>query len=467
MKRTFLYFLFLFLVIRVSILIIKFNIDEFATAYYFFEAYKNEGIPFYETHRTYYPGHQYFPLFYYHVYLLYYMGGTYLAMKFLWFLFDILCFIYMYKISNEFFIENNLGDNFFELKKRRDICLYLYILCPFLFLLTALRGLGEVITLFFILSSFYYFLKEQYILSYIFLTLGTLYGFFPILLIIPYFLFLINNKKGGVKKIIIFFPIFISIFLLISIPFIINYKSEYFEDLISIIFRSKYSIGFYNVLPEFFNSIIFDFEIFGFQIDISVYLIFQIIVIVISMILFLFFFKINNARQLIAATLYFFLLVPLLSKSFHFRLLFWAIPFFLLFLINEDDFSEIIKEEHKFNFNFKTQLITFIIGNFIILTIFFINVLSDPIFGFSRVSFYIILFIYCIVWGFFLLFLNLLKILILEIWILFYCFFLYFFIFYGYYGIYLLYFLLIYEIICILTFLFIFKNWNLIERDLD
>ena len=448
MKKNLKYFLIIYLILRIPLFIIKLDIDEFSVANILFEAYRLNNIPIYETHCLYYPNQLYPPLFYYIAYILYYVGGTYLSLKFFWLIFDFFCLIFIYKIGNEIF----------ESKKEQELLISLYLLCPFIFLLVGLRGLGEIVTLFFILSSFYYFIKKQYILSYVLLSLGILYGFFPILLIIPYFLFLINEKGEGLKNIFLFIPIFLSIFITISLPFILTYGSDFLDYILSIIFRSDYSIGVYKMLPEFFDWAVISIELFNFTIAITYFMILQFVLILLSLFIFVTKFKVNSEKKLINTTLFFFLLVPILSKSFHFRILLWIFPFFLLFLINIQPLESISNKIIRRYRNY--QLILFSIGNCIVLAFFIFFLNTNPNFGFSRSLIYYLLLIYSLIWGFFLLSMNLLKLLILELYILFYCFYLYFFIIYGYDGVYILIFLLIYCIICSLTSIYIFKNWK-------
>ncbi|MGQ4872930.1 MAG: hypothetical protein ACP6IY_02540 [Promethearchaeia archaeon] len=426
------------------LLFIKFNIDEFAIAQWWFSTYDELGLGIYEFHRLYFFGHTYPPLFYYFPYFLYFAGGTYLTMKLTWFAFDFLSYYYIYKIGNNLFIS--------ELK--RNLLNYLYLLCPYVFILTAMRGLGETITLFFILSSFYYFIREKFFYFSIFLSLGILYGLFPIFMIIPYFLYLINFKKNLLKGILTFFPVFILSFIIISLPFFITYREDYINDLLLIIFRKDYSIGFHKIFPDLD---LFNISLGEFELIVSLFNIIQIIIIISSLLLFIIKYKIKSTRDLISCIVYFFILVPILVQSFHFRLLFWLIPFLIIFLLYQQNIELNPDLIRKFKQNFKVQIFGFLILNLSILIIFIILLLNNPEFGFSRISFYIILLIYCLIWGFFLIPLNLTKFLILQIFILFYCFYLYFFIFFGGNEPYSLFFFFLYCIITILVLKYIFN----------
>ncbi len=451
LKKDICFILLIYLITRLMLIFIKFSINEFSTANVFFEALRNYGTPIYETHRSFIPPQIYPPLFYYIAYILFFLGGSYLSMKLFWLIFDFLCLIFVIKIAK--IMLNS--------KKKRALFVYLYLLCPFIFLLTSLRGVGEIITLFFILSSFYYFIKEKYVFSYIFLSLGILYGFLPVLMCIPYFLFLINQKEKKFKKILVFLPIFIIIFLMTSLPFFLIYGQEYLNDLALIINRSDYSIGFYLELPDFIEQEIFHLEIFGFILSITIYRLILISVVIISIFLFIWKLKVNSKEKLVISTIFYMILLPFLAKSFHFRNLIFLVPFLLLFLLSKNSLKEINLERIRKNTIW--QLITFSICNIVILVLFVINVFQSYDYSFSRESFYIVFILYCILWGFLLLIEGLMSILFLEGFLLFYSIFLLFFIVYGYVGIYLLIFLIIYIIISFYTFSIIFKNWNYSE----
>jgi hypothetical protein len=452
LNKKFREILIIYFLTRILLIFIKFDINEFLVAADFFEALRIDGTPIYETHLSFIPPQLYPPLFYYLAYILFYLGGTFLSMKIFWLIFDFLSVVLIYKIGNEMFFS----------KKKRDLYLNLYLLCPFVFLFTSLRGLGEIITIFFMLGSFFYFIKEKYYFAYIFLSLGILYGLFPIIMIIPYFLFLLNKKDKKLKNILTFFPVFILLFLLLSIPFFLTYGIDYLNHLFLIINRSEFSIGFYLELPAYIDQEIYSINILGVSIGISIYRLLLISIIVFSTFLFIFRFKIDSNEKLNLSMVFFLIIFPIIGKSFHFRNLVSLIPFLLLFLLSNQPLKTLNTRE--INKASMWQVITFSIGNLVILIVYSLNYIIINEFSYTREAFYVILIIYCIVWGFFLLVQNLTKLLYLEGLILFYCFFLIFFIVYGYTGTYLLIFLLLYILISIFTLYVIFKNWNNTEE---
>jgi len=438
------WFALIFLIIRAPLVLIKFNINEFSTADYWFTQYKEHGIGIYELHRSYFTAHIYPPFFYYFAYLIYFAGGTYLVMKIIWLAFDTLSYYYFYKIGNEFF----------KSKLNQSLLNYLFLSCPFIFILTAMRGLGESITLFFILSSFYYFIKERFFFSSILLSLGILYGLFPLIMIFPYSLYLLNFKMKFFKASIIFISVFLALFIIIAYPFFQKFGSEYFGDLILIISRKDYSIGVHKVIIDL-N--LFTISFFEFEISITLYNIIQFIIISTSYFAFLLKYKINSKKKMIICMSYFLLVAPIITRSFHFRMLYWAIPFLIIFLLFHQNFGFDSISLKRINYFFNIQFLIFTILNIFIFVMFILFSLEEYGFGFSRDLFYLVLLIYCFIWGFFLISLNLIKILILEVFILFYCFYLFFFINLYSFEIFALSFFIIYCILMVIITPYFFK----------
>jgi len=441
-------FLIVYLILRIPLIIIKCDTSEFVAAEIMVEALQNGGLNPFESHKLFYTGQQYFPVFYYFAFLILLLGGNYLIMKLLWIVFDFLCVVYIYKIGDISFKFN---------KNKRNLLVYLYLLCPFIFIFTGLRGLGEVVVLFFILSAHYYFINKKFVLSFILLSIGTLYGFFPIILVIPYFLYIINYKETMLKTIIKFLVIFMIIFILTTLPFFFLYGLEYLNDLFSIVFRSDYSIGTNLVMSDIDLTSIM---IFDYKMTITFYNIIQVIIAAVTFSLFFFKYKVDNYEKLTIVICIFFLLVPIISRSFHFRMLFWVLPFLFLQIINQQSLEVNPDKFKSIERNFNIQLFIFTIGNIILLFSFLVFSNINPNFSIDRQIFYAMLLVFCLVWCFFLFFLNLIRLLISEILIIYYCLYLYFFIFYGYTGEYILFFFPIYCVIYLLFIFYFLKGWN-------
>lgn len=455
---------FLFSLIRLPLLLVIIYTQEFSAADVMIQAKDLVGI--YDLYFYYFQG-PYPPLFYYSVFAIFYVDliifqplevifmapSIYLSMKFYFFLFDLGSFYFFYKI----------GKLLIKSQKKRKLAYYLYISCPFLFILTGLRGIGEVITLFFILSSYYFLIKKNYLLASLMLTLGILYGIFPILFLLPFFLYLMNKREYFLKSIFSFIIIFTSVFLIVSIPFIIRFPEFYLENLVSIINRNEYTIGYYPVLPQFLNSPLFTLKIANFSIIFTIYRIFQLMIILFLIAFFSLKYKINSFRKLNSFICIFLMISPILMRSFHFRLMFWLAPFFLFYIFDSnhiDHWNHVSDSFQNFlNKKFKPEIFIFICVSFIILSSYLFFYLYDPDFSFSIIFFSVVLLILCVIWGFFLIFQNLLDVLLLEIDILYFTLYYNLYIYLGKRDIFSLYFLSLYHILIFLFIYNIMKNW--------
>jgi len=391
-------------IVRIPLLFIQLATWEYHDITELFKIYYESGgdILLYEAFREVNPFSIIPPLFYSNGLLLmifirnkpsyYYIGN-----KILWLIYDFLNIILIIKIA----------DLMYASEKQRRLYISSYILCPFIFLLTALRGLNEVITLFYIMASVYFFLKEQRIISYIFMSLGFMHSILPIILIAPYFLYLIN-KKGGFKKWFLSFPILGSVVFIISIPYLILIPDVYINNFILMLTRTNYSISYKNTFfPTVFNTRLFNINIYSMIIEITIFHIYALFIVIAFLFLFLFKFKINTKEDLIVCIVCLFLVMPLISRSFHFRQLFWLFPFISLLIIKKEKINEIPLIKMKKN---ETVYIFSIICANTFLIIFCIylsyNINSQIL---PREIFNVALLIYLIIWCVLLLSLNLLH----------------------------------------------------------
>jgi len=317
------------------------------------------------------------------------------VVKSIWLVFDLLCIIYIYKI----------GDFYFYSEEKRNLFVNFYVLCPFIFLYTAYRGIHEIMTLFFVLASVYYFLKDKRILSYTIMGIGFMHSFFPIYLIIPYFLYSINQEKEF-KKFLLVIPITISIVFLSYLPYLILIPEEISQDFINILTKSNYTINFASIfLPDIMNETLFTIDLHFLQMDISLYHIYVLIILLLLFFLFYFKYKVKTKKDLIRCITCFFLILPFLTRSFHFRIFIWVFPFFSLLLLDYEDRRK-IQDIPLLKRNY-IQITTFMIINIFIAIISAIFYLENPNELISMEIFLIIVLVYIVIWTIFILSYNL------------------------------------------------------------
>jgi len=260
-------------------------------------------------------------------------------------------------------------------------------------------------TLFFVLASVYYFLKDKRILSYTIMGIGFMHSFFPIYLIIPYFLYSINQEKEF-KKFLLVIPITISIVFLSYLPYLILIPEEISQDFINILTKSNYTINFASIfLPDIMNETLFTIDLHFLQMDISLYHIYVLIILLLLFFLFYFKYKVKTKKDLIRCITCFFLILPFLTRSFHFRIFIWVFPFFSLLLLDYEDRRK-IQDIPLLKRNY-IQITTFMIINIFIAIISAIFYLENPNELISMEIFLIIVLVYIVIWTIFILSYNL------------------------------------------------------------
>lgn len=451
-------YLLIALVIRLPFIFFRFDIVEFEVGQNLAELYSNNNILLYEAFRqvktknTIYP-----PLFVYILYILFFLIGgaqnySYIHLKILWLIFDLMCVVYIYKLATLYY----------KSKKQQILFINMYILCPFVFLFTAYRGINDTATLFFILASIYYHISDRKIRSYVFMGLGFVYSFLPVFLIIPYFLYSLQRKKMF-KNFLLSIPILFLITFLTYLPYLILIPDIIIQDFISMLTRTRYAITFPETinLPMFYQTL-FKIDLMGFEIEILIFHIFILIILFIMLLIFLIKYKPISNRGLIGCIVIFFLLLPFLIHSFHNRLFLWIYPLLSLVLLDFEDLSnvhfDILKKQNKIQ-TFLTLIINS--GIFIYSTIFYVEN-PNPEKIFPIYLFIIILLIYVFIWTIFILFQRTFYPLIIAIWLLIFT------LYFTYYSLSLLFFnlivdltyLIMYIIFLILYTIIIFRKWE-------
>ncbi|MHA1818999.1 MAG: ArnT family glycosyltransferase [Promethearchaeota archaeon] len=278
-----------------------------------------------------------------HVFKLYYV------------FFALLSVIYIYKISTLYLSP----------KKAYFIILF-YSLTPNFFYIVGLVGLEEGITLFFMTSGIYYYLKDNYKLSTVLLTLGFLDSVNPIFILAIFLIY--EYTRRNYSRIIKMVLILVILTICAYLPFFLDDPQSIINSIVNII-STQTSMNFTSYMfPDIFNLVLFTMPIFG-GIQFTVGLVYVIILLI-----FVFLYPyiiskkvsfksrfisrtpnkvrkplhnkrgasnvpIKNEKEidkhlLLNAILLYFVAAPIIFRSAHFRLIFWAIPFILIYLFN-------------------------------------------------------------------------------------------------------------------------------------
>lgn len=408
--KTLLKYLIVASLIRIPLLLIQFSTDEYSIVQDTTELFFGNNMQIIEIYQIVHENSIYPPVFFYVYYVLYlFIAGTnfyYFSVKLMWLVFDLLCIFYVYRLS----------DIFFHSEKKSRLYINTYILCPFLFLLTICRGVNEVITLFFIIASVYYFLIDKKIVSYVLMSVGFMYSFLPIFLIIPYFLYSLN-QENGFKKFLIVIPIVCGIVILAYLPFLISMPEVAIQDFLMLLTRSGYSISNASGLfPVILDDIIITIDLSIVSLNITYYHLFIISIISLFFFVFMFKYKVVLKKDLIGCITCFFLLLPFLTRSFHFRLFYWVLPFLSLKLLDFENLDNININRLKMNYNLQTIVFTTI--NILLGIYSAVFYLQNPGVIFDEFYFMILLLLYVALWTFFVLFNRFLYVFTMAIWLL-------------------------------------------------
>ena len=296
--KFFIKILFLGIILKIILL--------FITPSYYLDLYHHadattfllEGINPY-TLKTFYS--KYPPLYYYiSNFFGLILGPTIITYKFMVFFFDVFNVIILYKIGM-LLKDKNFG----------NILAMFYYFNPIGFNLS-IYGENEYISLFFCLVSIYFFIKKRYNLSALFLGLGTCFKIYPIILLIPYSIYLIktSNKKQFLKFIL---TLLITI-IVVCLPFLIISPELFIQKLIIHTSRRNFGVAIETPLTNLW----WESELYVFGIMISYQFIAQLIC---FLILFIYGFY-NHYFELHHVLIYILILnylLPLLTLQVHLR----------------------------------------------------------------------------------------------------------------------------------------------------
>lgn len=269
----------------------------------------------------------------------------------LWYLFiEFISIFFLYKISREILEPEN-----------SRILILFYGVFPCTAFIMGFFGMQEITTSAFMLSGIYFFTKKKYIISSILLGMGFMDTIFPIFIFVLLAFYLL--RKRLFKNTIFFIIGFAAVSIFISLPFLILCPTQYFST-IKYILEYDTSISF---APYFFqnlfNSTIFTVPLLNF--DFKVKLLYMGV-----LFLFILFYPLRFNRfqgkeskkldihEILNSIFVFMLFSPLIFRSVHYRLIIWALPFFLLYIFSN----------HKI-FNRNKSIIKNLILNYYILLI--------------------------------------------------------------------------------------------------
>ena len=343
------------------------------------------------------------PLTWYFFYITAILGNNCYSIKFFYIMFDFLSIYLLYKTGNLLF-----GDS-----KKTYILTCFYAYSPFIFLGFGLHGAHEIVTVAFTLLTIFYFLKEKYSLSYLFMSIGFMHTLFPVYLIVPFFLYLHAQKK--LKKIITFIPILICTFIVISLPFFILIFEDYVIYLFQLFQRTSFSAPIQFLYFPLFD-VGFSFNIFGNTINITVWMIIQFLTIFSLFLVFYFKRKIDSEEKLFGCIVCFFSVLTILTRSYSPRTYLFLFPPLTIYLLQNTNscafsITKIKETQKRQNLRFITLNIAVFIVYMMINFVFIVEFNEDLLF-------FMILFVYMIIWGVFILNHNFLSPLFLSyIWL--------------------------------------------------
>lgn len=382
----------MFFLLRILLLFLDINgeVRQIITGLTFIEENNISFVEFFErgSENEIYNQHEYPPLFSLPLYLFILFGSSHFVIKTFFLIFDLISLVFFYKIARHYFKSKNVS----------NLCSIEYVLCPYLFLFICLYGLNDSIALTYILGSLYFFLRKKYVFSYILIAVGFMHVLLPIFLIFIYIIYLFETKE--IKRIISFFPVFISVFLLISLPFLIQYPTSYIQFWLSFLQKANYTISLLDYFPACLTSTILPISIFSLSLNVSILMLIQFIAVITVIVFFLKYFKMNSEKKIFVGIVFILLLIPVITVSFHYRLFLWPLPFLFLILFSEQDPAD-IKFERKKNLNqlqFLFLLTANIISFFIYLLLYFFSI--SP-YDTTILFFSIVLIVNIIIWDFF------------------------------------------------------------------
>ena len=140
-------------------------------------------------------------------------------------------------------------------------------------------GENEFVTIFFILTSLYYFFKKKFLISSIFLGLGVCFKIYPIILVIPISIHLLKNYD--IKTLVYYIFIGIITIYLICLPFLIIDGELFIEKIL--IHTSRRHYGY--LIDSPFVLSLYDTKVTVFNISFSIIFIIQFIFFVVIFLL--------------------------------------------------------------------------------------------------------------------------------------------------------------------------------------
>lgn len=279
------------------------------------------GINPYETEVEFF--YKYPPLFYY---ILSFFGlltnFSYLSPKLMIFAFDISNILIIYKIGEK------LKNNQFGI-----ICSLLYALNPII-IMQFYHDVNEFVALFFTLLSVYFLIHDYDILTALSLGFGIAFKLYPIFFLMPLTIFWIKNRKNWFKKILLCYSSIFLLFIVLSIPFLLNSPEIYIQKLFIHTRRRNLGDSITEQIPQLLILYNEAFNLFG--ISFSYQFLIQALSLLAIFTYFCFFRKKFKIYDFFLMSVIISIILPLINYQIQLKYTYLIAFPFLLFIINDN-----------------------------------------------------------------------------------------------------------------------------------
>ncbi len=259
---------------------------------------------------------------------------------------DMLCILFLYKLCIEYQIKA-LKQNPEKARENSLIIIVVYTFFPTTLFIYS--GHPENLASLFLILGIYYYLKDNYILSGIFLSIGFQTEFYPIFCLIPIFAKMLSQR--AYKKILKMVASFIIPFVIIELQFFLIDPVNFLKSYLVQFSRSPTSLSLWENIYQ--NTTIWNLISLGNLISLSpvgiTFLVFFIPYILIVVIYFKKH-KESSVREVFAFISIFYLLFPVIFLSIFTRYLYFAFPFICLEIYSGDKLRKNIDRGRKITY---------------------------------------------------------------------------------------------------------------------
>ncbi len=322
--------LYVFILIRIPLFLFPISFNEYYLNYILGQFFFNNDLPYCDILKPeYYVGEfgiVYVPvLYYYYIWSLAVISFNNMIImayitKAIWILFDFLVLI-----SLRSFIMTHQGETLSKI-----IC-FLYSVSPTSYLIAGILGSEESLVLASIFTSFYFFYKEKYGVSSILLALGFSLKIFPVILLLIYLPYLMQNKDY--KHCCIYLVSIIFTYILLCMPYISTCPSSLVEAHISMLRRPSGISFFPSEIESFLSINLFSLPFISLPITIKNLLSLFVLILLFTRIIV---FKINK-NDLIDYTILILATTPLMFWILHYRFFYYLTPFVLIKIVKPEN----------------------------------------------------------------------------------------------------------------------------------